>query len=559
MRSVLLTIILVTGLQTPILGQQLKSITNSIGMKLVLIHAGSFRMGSPDEEEGRQELQESAHEISISKPFYLGVFEVTQSQFGSLVGTNPSFFQKKNIDNRDTSGFPVEMVTWNDAVAFCEALSELPEEKSFGREYRLPTEAEWEYACRATTSSAFSFGDSKEPLEEHAWSKGGGSDPLRLDHQTNPVGMKKANRWGLYDMHGNVGEWCHDWFGLYPSVFIEDPQGPLSGSVRVFRGGGWKSEAVDCRAARREGDHQMFRNLDLGFRVALSPSVNQPNVITKSKDLKAIPNVITNSTDLKTFPNEIDNRTDVKVVLESITNSIGMKLLLIQAGTFMMGSPIGEVGRNEGETPHLVTISNRYYLGAYEVTQEQYGEVMGNNPSAFKGAQKAVEMVSWNDAVSFCKKLSELPEEKAAGREYRLPTEAEWEYACRADSTTTYSFGETAESLGEYAWFGEGREGKTHKVGLKKPNRWGLYDMHGNVGEWCDDRFSKYSSGEATDPQGPRDREFRIFRGDSFFGDENDCRSAQRGVQTATSPGLDIGFRIALSLTAKNPESVSNK
>ncbi len=541
MRSVLFAIILVAGLQTPILGQQIKSITNSIGMKLVLIHAGSFRMGSSDEEEGKQELQESPHEISIRKPFYLGVFEVTQSQYGSLIGTNPSFFQKKNMGNRDTSGFPVEMVTWNDAVAFCEALSELPEEKLFGREYRLPTEAEWEYACRATTSSAFSFGDSEESLEEHAWFKGGGRNPLRPDHQTNPVGMKKANRWGLYDMHGNVGEWCHDWFGLYPSVFVDDPQGPRSGSVRVFRGGSFKSEAVDCRSARREGDHQMFRNLDLGFRVALSPSANQPKEVTKSKDLK-------------TVPNEIANSTEVKVVLESITNSIGMKLLLIHAGTFTMGSPIEEMGRNEGETPHLVTLSKGYYLGAFEVTQEQYGEVIGNNPSAFKGAQKAVEMVSWNDAVSFCKKLSELPEEKAAGREYRLPTESEWEYACRADSTTTYSFGETAESLGEYAWFGEGPEGKTHKVGLKKPNRWGLYDMHGNVGEWCNDRSSKYSTVDATDPQGPSEGEFRIFRGDSFFGDENDCRSAQRSAQTATSPGLDIGFRVALSLPAKQPE-----
>ncbi len=559
MRSFLLCFLFVAGWSSPIVGQQPKAITNSIGMKLVLIHAGSFRMGSPEDEEGRQELQESPHEISIRKSYYLGVFEVTQSQFMSVIGTNPSYFQKKEMDNRDTSSFPVEMVTWNDAVAFCEALSELQEERSVGRQYRLPTEAEWEYACRATSSSAFSFGDSEELLEEHAWFAGGGRDPLRPDLHTNPVGMKKANRWGLYDMHGNVWEWCHNWFGMDPSVFIEDPQGPLSGSVRVFRGGGWESEAVDCRAARREGDHQMFRNLDLGFRVALSPSVNQPNVITNSKDVKTIPNEIISSTDLKTVPNEIANVTDVKVVLESITNSIGIKLVLIPAGTFTMGSPVGEMGRNEGETPHLVTISNWYYLGAHEVTQEQYGKVMGNNPSAFKGAQKAVEMVSWDDAVSFCKNLSELPEEKAAGREYRLPTEAEWEYACRADSTTTYSFGDTAKSLGDYAWFGEGREGKTHKVGLKKPNRWGLYDMHGNVSEWCNDRMSKYSSGAATDPQGPSEGKFRIFRGDSFFGGENGCRSARRGASTAPNPHLDIGFRVALSPPAKQPEAASSK
>ena len=167
--------------------------------------------------------------------------------------------------------------------------------------------------------------------------------------------------------------------------------------------------------------------------------------------------------------------------LKEITNSIRMKLVLIHPGSFTMGSPVTELDRKPNETAHEVTLSQSYYLGANEVTQGEYEKVMGANPSNFKGSKNPVETVNWEDAVSFCKKLSEMPEEKAAGRSYRLPTEAEWEYACRTRSTTSYSFGETAESLGEYAWFGAGLEGKTHPVGLKKPNRWGVYDMHGNV------------------------------------------------------------------------------
>ena len=248
-------------------------------------------------------------------------------------------------------------------------------------------------------------------------------------------------------------------------------------------------------------------------------------------------------------PNEIANSTDSEIVLESITNSIGMKLVLIPAGTFTMGSPVGEVGRFPGETPHEVTISKSYYLCANEVTQGEYEKVMGNNPSEFKGAKNPVEMVNWEDAVSFCAKLSEVPEEKAAGRVYRLPTEAEWEYACRAGSTTSYSFGETAESLGEYGWFGEGREGKTHPVGLKKPNRWGLYDMHGNVWEWCQDWDADFPPDASTDPQGPNGGTFRVFRGGCWNHDAVSGRSAKRYGR-----GLDpsfryfiFGFRVALS------------
>ena len=195
--------------------------------------------------------------------------------------------------------------------------------------------------------------------------------------------------------------------------------------------------------------------------------------------------------------------------------------------------------------------SNSYHLGSYEVTQEQYEKVMGNNPSYFKGAKNPVESVSWEDAVSFCKKLSEIPEEKAAGRSYRLPTEAEWEYACGAGSTTSYSFGETAESLGEYAWFGKNSERKTHPVGEKKPNRWGLYDMHGNVWEWCQYVYETSPSGRRTDPKGPNKRAYRVLRGGSWGNDAAPCRSARRYTTAPTYRTSINGFRVALSPSVK--------
>ena len=247
--------------------------------------------------------------------------------------------------------------------------------------------------------------------------------------------------------------------------------------------------------------------------------------------------------------------------LKELTNSIGMKLVLIHAGSFNMGSPIGEAERGPNETLHEVTISKSYYLGAYEVTQNEYEKVMGYNPTTFKVANKPVAMVSWENAVSFCKKLSELPEEKVARREYQLPTDAEWEYACRASSSAAYCFGDSPKSLNEYAWYDEGRQSKTHPVGEKKANRWGLYDMHGNVLEWCQDCYSEGPSDfeSVTDPNGPKTGSARVIRGGSFELVAAACRSASRGGLDIRMVSHCVGFRVAMIPPAKQPETVSTK
>jgi formylglycine-generating enzyme required for sulfatase activity len=244
--------------------QAIKEITNSIGMKLVLISKGTFMMGSPESEKGRDDV-ETQHEVTISKDYYLGVYEVTQAQYEKVIGKNPSQFQGGRVGN-ENADLPVEQVSWDDAVEFCKKLSELPEEKKAGRVYRLPTEAQWEYACRAGSKSAYSFGESSKSLGDYAWFD------KNSNGRTHPVGEKKANAWGLYDMHGNVWEWCSDWYGEYPNGALSDPTGPKGGSIRVRRGGSWSLEAAFCRSGLRNRIVPSFRDYLNGFRLALSPS-----------------------------------------------------------------------------------------------------------------------------------------------------------------------------------------------------------------------------------------------------------------------------------------------
>ncbi len=172
-----------------------------------------------------------------------------------------------------------------------------------------------------------------------------------------------------------------------------------------------------------------------------------------------------------------------------------------------------------------------FSIGVYEVTQEQYAAVMGSNPSRFRGANNPVEQVDWYDAVAYCAKLSSLPAEVAAGRVYRLPTEAEWDYAGRAGTATKYSFGNDEKDLGKYAWFKENSGGTTHAVGEKLPNGWGLYDMHGNVSEWCSDV----------------DGSLRKLRGGSWSSAARYCCSAYCGNYGPSFRNVDLGFRLALS------------
>jgi formylglycine-generating enzyme required for sulfatase activity len=329
----------------------------------------------------------------------------------------------------------------------------------------------------------------------------------------------------------------------------------FNGSVHCLAGDKWidssGTKTVEADFVKLDGIQLTLKNSD-GKEIVIPLYKLDSNSRLLARRLAKLPRTpaTTDSTVTDTESVATTSKPTAKESFDTITNSIGMKLVLIPAGTFTMGSPVGEKYRFPKEMPHEVTISKSYYLGVYEVTQHEYEKVMGNNPSKFKGATNPVEMVSWEEAVSFCKKLSELPEEKAAGRLYRLPTEAEWEYACRAGSTTSYSFGDTAEALGEYAWFGDFK-GTTHPVGEKKPNRWGLYDMHGNVFEWCQDWNAAYPPDASTDPQGPNGGSIRVLRGGCWDRDAARCRSAFRYSNDPSIHTGYYGFRLALSPSVK--------
>ena len=224
--------------------------------------------------------------------------------------------------------------------------------------------------------------------------------------------------------------------------------------------------------------------------------------------------------------------------VEYLGKGIKLEMVLIPSGKFMMGSPASEKDRENDETQHEVTLTKPYYMGKYEVTQEQWESVMGKNPSDTKGAKLPVENVSWNDCQEFITKLNA----KTSGG-FRLLTEAEWEYACRAGTTTAYSVGNSLTKAD--ANCGDVSAGSIKAVGSFKPNAFGLYDMQGNVWEWCNDWRSDYPAGSATDPKGPETGDYRVLRGGSFVSDGSETRSSTRAYGTPSTRNSIGGFRLA--------------
>ena len=507
-------------------------LAEGVNLDMIWINPGTFMMGSP-KDELRRWADETQHEVTLTQGYWMGRYEVTQSQYEAIMGENPSRFKGADL--------PVERVNWFDAKEFCAKLTKI--ERASGRlpegyEYTLPTEAQWEYACRAGTTTALNSG--KNLSDEHEcpemdevgwyWCNGGEENYDNGLTCTHPVGQKQPNVWGLYDMHGNVWEWCLDWGGDYPTSAVTDPTGPDTGKYRVQRGGSWDVYARSCRSARRVIINPDDGSYTCGFRVALAP--------VSSKDM--------------TIP---------------LTDKVYLDMIWIKPGTFLMGSPEDELGRFDNETQHEVTLTQGYWLGKYEITQVQYETIMGTNPSEFKGADLPVETVSWYDAKAFCAKLTAT--EKAAGRlpegyEYTLPTEAQWEYACRAGTTTAFNNGTNIETdyqiygvcpnLDPLGWYYINSDETTHPVGQKRPNLWGLYDMHGNVREWCLDWDGDYPTSAVTDPTGPDTGSYRVLRGGSWCDFASSCRSAMRDSFFLNGDLYNFGFRVALAPVPENKD-----
>jgi len=596
--------------------------TNSIGMKFRLIPPGEFLMGSTPAEidkalaltgddvrwktlirsEGPQ------HRVILTQPIYLGVHEVTQAEYEQVMGKNPSNFsptggRKDAVAGLDTTRHPVEMVSWNDAAEFCAKLSQSEKLEPFysrageaitflkGTGYRLPTDAEWEFACRAGTTSRFWIGDEDEDLVPVAWygvNSGG---------RTHTVGKLQANPFRLLDMPGNVWEWVQDewWGGTYYSEFTErpaiNPSGPVSsGSQRLIRGGYWNDPAFICRGSSHHADRPGSRFDAIGLRVSLT--INAVKAATGSYGWPAdAPSPAVAPFDgAQAKKHQEAWATYLKIPVE-YTNSIGMKFRLIPPGEFLMGTPPEEieqaliaVGGNEewktwirGEVQHKVILTQPIYLGVTEVTQAEFERVMGRNPSHFsalgegKGAvagmdttRHPVEMVSWPSAAEFCAKLSIQEKLKPFydragdsiiplnGTGYRLPTEAEWEFACRAGTTTKYWSSDDDEDLVRIAWFGMNAARRTHSVGKLQANLFGLFDIHGNVWEWVQDGWQPTISGELVqnptiNPDGPSfSGSQRVIRGGSWPDAAFMSGSSHRHPHDPLFHKMNLGFRVAL-------------
>ena len=511
-------------------------------MEMIYVAPGEFMMGSEDGEED----EKPVHKVTLTKGYWLGKYEVTQKQWQSVMGGNPSSFKG---DDR-----PVKNVSWNDCQEFVQKMNAAAM-RQFGGAARLPTEAEWEYACRAGSTGPYGGNGN---LDDMGWYLGNSGR-----EETHPVGQKQANAWGFSDMHGNVWEWCNDWFGDYGGD-MTDPTGSDSGEYRVLRGGSWGGSARLCRSAYRYRYEPGFRLSDCGFRLCCSAgprgAEEQGGSVTEEVDeLDSLLDDLRSDmpeTPPAAQPKDVKNTAlkpsdgasltepkqgEVKVL--TLPGGVEMEMIYVAPGSFTMGSPSSEDGRDDDEAQHRVTLTKGYWLGKYEVTQRQWESVMGNNPSGFKGENCPVDNVSGEDCQVFIAKVDAAARRQLGGGA-RLPTEAEWEYACRAGTNGLY--GEDG-NLDEIGWYSGNSGSSTHPVGQKKPNAWGFHDMHGNVWEWCGDIYGHYPNGEVTDPSGPASGGNRVLRGGCWSGSARHCRSAYRG---RGSPGFRsdiLGFRLAAS------------
>jgi formylglycine-generating enzyme required for sulfatase activity len=573
----------------------------SINMNMIFCPPGTFTMGSPSSETGRGG-DETQHSVTLTNGFYLGKYELTQAQYETIMTGNPEGLNAKPSEWPNNNSRPVERVSWEDAQVFLTRLNQM--EQTAGRlptgwKYALPTEAQWEYACRAGTTTIFSWGNGATSTQANfdgTQPYGGGASGTKIG-QTVDVGQYAANPWGFFDMHGNVWEWVGDWKANYPGGAQTDPEGPASGSDRVRRGGSWIYDGTILRSAKRHYNSPGTRSNSLGFRVGFQ-AVQQDTVnpelelfggaaITReagqawaepgvaahdARDGNLTANVTTtgtvdvNSTGTYVLTYSVADaagNTDSKTRTVTVTGnrsvdlnaSVAMDMLWVPAGTFTMGSPTSEAGHQSNETEHNVSLTKGFYLGKYEVTQAEYEAVMTGNVNSLSATpsewpnnpNRPVEKVSWDDAQVFLTRLNaQQAANLPAGWSYVLPTESQWEYACRAGTTTAYSWGATIAAANAN-WNHGADPNQTVNVGQFSANPWGFFDMHGNVWEWTADLYqAAYPSGNPViDPTGPASGSYRVRRGGSWYHDGPALRSAQRS--TSDPPGLrlgNLGFRV---------------
>ena len=512
---------------------------------------GEFMMGSPKDEEGRYD-HENLHKVVLTQGFWLLSTPVTNKMWdlSEWSGTNNN--QERQTQKRlwDLSGWPVgndnldrpAKKSWCECRDYVEELNRLGV-APYGWTFSLPTEAQWEYACRAGTREA-----RYAELEDIA------KDYRTLD---SGVWMKTRNAWGFYDMLGYVNEWCNDdW-----THKLEDATDPLIimdgvyASNKVYRGGSYYSldfasflhsnrnylfdlesyhnyyrnereKFNTCRSAWRSSAHPNDRHFSAGFRLALIPKESTSEV------------VIFNDTFDPVFDEEKVEGTGYQAgtARSLVIEDVVINFRWIPDGSFVMGTS----NKGEKSEQNLVRLTSGFWLQATPITQEIWESIMGENPCQNKNPRSPVENVSWNDCQLLIAKL-QLQGIAPAGWRFSLPTEAQWEYACRAGDLDA-----SADKIEERAWGRDNSTGSSQQVGARRPNAWGLYDMLGNVQEWCDDAFELASQRRLIDPRGKVEKQERALRGGSYCYNCANCRFSTRELANRDERRYSWGVRLAL-------------
>ena len=488
---------------------------NGISFRMICVKGGSFVMGENQEDV-------IPHKVTIDKDYWIGETPVTQELWNAVMGYNNSHAYLK-LNNA-----PVGNVSWLECEKFINTLSKIT-----GKTFSFPTEAQWEFAARGGIFSkgyCYSGGDN---IDDVAWYWD------NCDKKVHAVKTKKPNELGIYDMSGSVWEWCYDWADKYDGKDVINPTGPEEGEYKIIRGGCLENNPPACAVTARSLLPPTKNHPLAGLRLAFSES--SENSISESPNHNRADDVMAKN-DLSA------NVQQTKTIKNFKVNGVAFSMVCVDSGTFMMGS---NDGKEEEQPVHPVTLSN-YCIGQTLVTQELWQAVMGNNPSCFKGEKHPVERVTWNDCMKFIQKLNSLTRQR-----FRLPTEAEWEFAARGGNHSKgYKFA-GSDTIEKVAWFDDNAGDKlgednpdygTHDVATKSPNELGIYDMTGNVAEWCSDRYGKYSKHSQTDPHGPSSSEMPImvFRGGAWDDDDDRCRVTFRSFDLFMERAYNIGFRLAL-------------